>query len=80
MNAGVQMHKKSCSPHLKTIFIDCELFYSQREFILVGVYIPHQVCVSEVVQHLADQKTALDERSGTEKSSFPHVINVIECF
>ena len=56
----VTVLKKSCSPHLETFFINCRPFYSPREFssfILVGVYIPPQACVTEALQHLADQIT-----------------------
>ena len=56
----VTVLKKSCSPHLETFLINCRPFYSPREFssfILVGVYIPPQACVTEALQHLADQIT-----------------------
>ncbi|KAI3372041.1 hypothetical protein L3Q82_006694 [Scortum barcoo] len=54
----VTVLKKSCSPHLETLFINCKPFYSLREFssfILVGVYIHPQACVTEALQQLADQ-------------------------
>lgn len=54
------MVKKSCSPHLETIFI--KPFYSPQEissFILVGVYIQP---VSEALQHLADQMTNVEQQ------------------
>ncbi|KAI3353757.1 hypothetical protein L3Q82_004989 [Scortum barcoo] len=50
--------KKSYSPHLETLFINCKPFYSPREFssfILVGVYIHPRACVTEALQQLADQ-------------------------
>ncbi|KAI3361527.1 hypothetical protein L3Q82_013676, partial [Scortum barcoo] len=54
----VTVLKKSCSPHLETLFINCKPFYSLQEFslfILVGVYIHPQACVTETLQQLADQ-------------------------
>lgn len=60
-----QCKKKSCSPHLETIFIDCKLFYSPQEcysFILVSVYISPQVCVSMALEHLADQITNTEHK------------------
>lgn len=45
---------KTCSPRIQTIFINCKPFYSPQEFnsfILVGIYIPLQTCVSEILSH-----------------------------
>ncbi len=61
----VTVVKKSCSPHLETIFRYCKPFYSPREFssfILVGVYIHPQACVSGALQHLADQITNVEQK------------------
>ncbi len=60
----VTVLKKSCSPHLETLFINCKPFYSQWEFssfILVGVYIDPQACLSEALQHLTDQITNVEQ-------------------
>ncbi len=45
----VTVLKKSCSPHIETLFKNCKLFHSPWEFsfILAGVYIPPQACVRE---------------------------------
>ncbi len=56
---------KSCSPHLETISIPCSPFYSLWEFswfILVGVHIAPQACVSKVLQHLPDQITNVEQK------------------
>ncbi len=48
--------KMMWSPNLEAFFINCELFYSQREFssfILVNVYVPPDICVSVAMQQLA---------------------------
>jgi len=61
----VTVLKESCSPHLETLLINCKPFYSPREFssfILVGVYIPPQACVSEALQHLAEQITTMEHK------------------
>ena len=61
----VTVLNKSCSPHLETLYINCKLFYSPREFssfILVGVYIPPQAWDSEALQHLADQITYVERK------------------
>ncbi len=47
--------KKMWSPNLEALFINCEPFYSPREFssfIVVNVYVPPDICVS-VMQQLA---------------------------
>jgi len=56
----VTVLKESCSPHLETLFIDCKPFYLPWKFsffILAGVCIPPQACVSEALQHQAEQIT-----------------------
>ena len=61
----VTVLKKSCSPHLESLFINCRPFYSPWEFssfILVGVYIPPQACVTEALQQLADQITDMERK------------------
>ncbi len=47
-----------CSPNLESLFINCKLFYSPRDFsplILVNVYVPPDVCMSAAIQQLAEQ-------------------------
>nr|BAB83841.1 ReO_6 [Oryzias latipes] len=59
----VTVLKKTCSPQLESFFINCRPFYSPREFssfVLVGVYIPPQACVTEALQQLADQITEVE--------------------
>ncbi len=61
----VTVLKKSCSPQVETIFINCKPFYSPWEFssfFLIGVYIHPQACVSEALQHLADQITNMEQK------------------
>ena len=55
----------TCTPHLESISINCRPFYSPREFssfILVGVYIPPQACVSEALLQLTDQITSMERK------------------
>ena len=57
------MLNKPCGPDLETLFINCKPFNSPRAFslfILVGLYIPPQACVTEALQHLADQITDME--------------------
>ena len=44
---------------------NCKPFYAPQEFswfILVGVYIPPQACVTEALQHLADQINNVEKK------------------
>ncbi len=57
--------KKMCCSDLETLFINCEPFYSVREFcsfILVSVYIPPQAHVSLALQKLADLITDTEQQ------------------
>ncbi len=61
----VTVLKKMCCYDLETLFINCKLFYSPREFcsfILVSVYIPPQVHVSSALQKLADLITDTEQQ------------------
>ncbi len=62
----VTVLKKSCSPPLENHFTNYKRFYSPQEFslfILVSVYIHPQACVSEVLQHQADQITKVKSKT-----------------
>ena len=61
----VTVLKKTCSPHLETLFLNCKPFYSPREcssFVMVGVYIPPSACVADALQQLADQITDAEKK------------------
>ncbi len=63
-----------CCPDLEALFINCESFYSPREyclFILTSVYIPPQAHVSLALQKLTDLIT------GTEQQ---HPDSVLMCY
>ncbi len=57
--------KKTCSPNLEALFINCKPFYSPREFssfILVNVYVPPDAYVSTAMQQLAEQIYRAEQR------------------
>lgn len=59
-NISEQRSRKSVA---QALFISANPFYSPQEFssfILHGVYIPPQVCVSAALQCLADQITSVE--------------------